>query len=99
MTAFDLAPSLKRFAVESETAARAVVTAVEQFGTYDATTGRVDLDEAAFAKAVRAATKSKAATDQVVEWAGYNAEGGLASVPGQTAPALIPWRASRMSWH
>ena len=92
MTAFDLAPSLKRYAVESEKAARALVAAVEQAGTFDPATGRVTLDKAAFAKAARAATKSKPATDQLVQWTQYLADGGLASVPAGTTPALIPWR-------
>src|SRR6185503_14621001 len=42
---------------------------------------------------VQAATKSKAVTAQLVEWTEYLAAGGLASVPGQAEPALIPWRA------
>ncbi len=92
MTAFDLAPSLQRFAADCERATSATVAALEQHGAFDPGTGRVEIDTAALTKVVLGITRSKPATEQLVQWAQYLADGGLASVPSAAEPALIPWR-------
>lgn len=92
MTAFDVLASLDCYGRESQRAASLAAEALDTRGTFDAERGRVDLDRKSVTAAVRSAAIAKTRSAELADWTMYLVEGGLATVPGPSAPALIPWR-------